>query len=228
MKILELFLIAIIGTTFSFGSAHAATIITPTGAISTTTVGGSRTIDAAIDGTGLSGGGLSGDILTETHASAGGSTGYYLSDAYSPAANVANEVLTFDLGNGAAFDVNAIHLWAYNRIDEEGRGIITFDIAFSTDGGSNFSAPVLASSLGMSDFSLGVSDSSATSAVQSRAITTQFGVTDIQISNITNGGSDRIGLAEIRFGAAPVPEPTTAMLSGLAGLMLLLRRRRCA
>ena len=44
--------------------------------------------------------------------------------------------------------------------------------------------------------------------------------------NVAVGG-DRYGLAEVRFlGASPVPEPSTALLSSIAGVVMLGRRRR--
>ena len=60
-------------------SATAAVIIIPTGATSTTTIGGSRTIGATIDSSDLSGGGTSGDIPAETHQVNNDSAGYWLS-----------------------------------------------------------------------------------------------------------------------------------------------------
>lgn len=97
-------------------------------------------------------------------------------------------------------------------------------IAFSTDGGANFSAPVSAASLGLTDFVIGVSGSSTRSSVQTRSITRQLGVTDIRLTNISNFGQSRIALPEIRFGDS-VPEPSTVALLGLGGLALLFRRR---
>jgi hypothetical protein len=185
-----------------------------------TTIGGSRTIDAALNGVGLSGGGTSGDILTETHATAQGNTNnHYLSNNYSPAANVANEVITLDLGG--PFNINDIYLWGYSRA-ESNRGIRTFDIAFDT--GSGFGSAVTALSLGITDFDEG--PGSGSSSVQTRTFTsTQSGVERVQLSNITNFGGDRIAISEIRFGGTAVPEPSAFLLSSL-GTLILFRRRR--
>ena len=194
--------------------SQAALVITPTSATSTTSIGGTRTIDAAIDSTGLD---VSGDILDKTH-DGGGSNTHLLS-------NTTSETVTFDLGGGTAFDVDTIYLWAYNR-PERNRGVRTFDIAFSTDGGSNFGTAVSAALLGLTEFNIGTSNSSERSSVQTRSITKQTGVTDIQITNITNwGDGSRIAIPEIRFGDS-VPEPTTTALLGLGGLALILRRRK--
>jgi hypothetical protein len=196
-------------------ATQAATIITPTSATSTTSIGGTRTIAAAIDSTGLSGGGTSGDILSENH-DGGGLNTHWLS-------NTTSETVTFDLGG--TFDLNTIYLWAYNR-PERNRGVRTFDIAFSTNGGVSYSAAVTADSLGLADFIIGTSSGGDISSAQTRDITTQTGVTNIRLTNISNfGDSARIALPEIRFGNS-VPEPTSSALLGLGGLGLLIRRRR--
>ncbi|MFK7909280.1 MAG: PEP-CTERM sorting domain-containing protein [Akkermansiaceae bacterium] len=194
--------------------SSAAIVITPTSATSTTSIGGTRTITAAIDSTGLDG---VGDILDQTH-DGGNSNTHWLS-------NTTNETVTFDLGGGTSFDVDTIYLWTYNR-PERNRGVRTFDIAFSTDGGSSFGAAVSAASLGLTEFNIGTNNGSERSTVQTRSITKQTGVTDIQITNITNwGDGSRIAIPEIRFGDS-VPEPSSVALISLAGLGFLIRRRK--
>ena len=204
------------------GTAASAAVINPNPATSTstTTIGGSRTLAAALDGSSLSGGGTSGDILSETHAAAG-SSGHWLSDVLVFDENDVNatEVLTFDLGG--TFSVDKIYLWDYIR-PERARGVKTFDIAFSTNGGSTYGAAVSAASLGMADFTIGAS--SGTASVQTRTITAQTGVTHIQFTNIQNFGQSRLAISEIRFGA--VPEPGSLALLGLGGLLIASRRRR--
>ena len=216
MKLLNLLPVAV-AVTASTASLNAA-VITPFSATSTTFHDAPRTIDSAIDGSGLSGGGTSGDILTETHGSASGDNQWLT--AVLP--DVTSEVVTFDLGG--TFDVDTIYLWAYNR-NESNRGVETFDIAFSTDGGSTFGTAVSAMSLGMANFAEGAITGS--SSVQTGSITEQTGVTDIQFSNISNFGADRIAIAELRFGGTPtISEPSSVTLIGLAGLELVLHRRR--
>ena len=204
-----------------FGGQASAAVITPTSATSTTTIGGSRTITAAIDSTGLTDVSDPGSVLDDLH-DGGGSNTHYLSDAGVASGGLSTtEVLTFDLGG--AFNVDTIYYWAYNRPEEE-RGIKTFDIAFSTNGGSSYSAAVSAASLGMADWTKGTTSSSQQSSVDTRSITNQVGVTNIRLTNIQNFGGDRIALAEIRFGGV-VPEPGSLALLGLGGLCVLRRRR---
>lgn len=208
-------------------SSASAGVITPllstdvgSSTSSTTTIGSPRTIDAAVSGLGLSGGGTSGDILSETH-DAGQSATHWLSDSGIITAGVSlSEVLTFDLGG--SFDIDTIYIWTYNR-PERARGVRTFDIAFSTDGGANFSPAVSAASLGMADFDIGATG--GISSVQTRTITAQSGVTDIRFTNIANfGASDRLALPEIRFGEV-IPEPGSLAMLGLGGLLIARRRR---
>lgn len=201
-------------------AVHAAIVITPTGATSTSTIGSPRTIDAAIDGTLLSSGGTSGDILSETVTFAG-SAGHWLSsiNAIDDDSNFRSttEVLTFDLGG--TFDVDTMYLWPYIR-SERVRGIRTLDISFSTNGGISYDTTLAAGTF--ADFT--IDDQSGDQPVQTRSFTVQSGVTHIQLSNLTTFGSTNyIGISELRFGA--IPEPSAALLGGL-GLLALLRRRR--
>ena len=211
--------------TLMTGAIEAA-VITPTAATSTTQHDGVRPITNTINSSGLSGGGTSGDILSETHAGGATSSNHWLSSSSAGGGSTtsATEVLTFDLGG--TFDVDTIYLWAYNR-PEKNRGIKTFNIAFSTDGGGSFGTAVSAASLGMGDFVIGTSGSNDSSTVQTRTITTQTGVTDIQLTGLTTHGSTGfIAISEIRFGA--VPEPGSLALLGLGGLLIASRRRRDA
>ncbi len=184
----------------------AAEIITPTAATSTTTIGGSRTIAYTIDGSDLSAGGSSGDILTETHDQCTDSAGYWLSG--DGAGSDTNEVIEFTLPS--ASDVNAVHLWTYWRgTDSPTRGIKTVDISFSTDGGSTYPTTITGATLG--DFLQGdntAAQSDNETAVQTKTFATQTGVTHIKLTNIINFGNAYIGMSEIRFGgpdAAPAP-----------------------
>lgn len=185
----------------------------------------SRTFDSALDGSGLSTTLLTdANVMTVTHTSSTLPDNHYLGNTAltGGGATIASEVLTFDLGG--TFDVTDIYLWDYQR-SQTARSLISFDIAFSTDGGATFGTAVAASTLGITDFVIW--DGSSTTAQNKTFSSTQSGVNAIQFSNVVNNGdSTRLGIAEIRFGGtAVIPEPSSAILSGL-GALLLLRRRR--
>jgi MYXO-CTERM domain-containing protein len=198
--------------TAAISTAHAA-IITPTDATSTSYIGsGGRTIDKTIDGSGLSSGGLSGDVLSETHSLVyeDGNDHYWLSAR--DAGRSGNEVLTFDLGE--AFDVDAVHIWQYAIANDTRRQIANADLTFSSDG-------VNYGDLRQVSFS---SVSATTLNSQSRTFSTVSNVTHIKM--VVTNSSDYIGLSEIRFGGtAAVPEPASLAM-GLLGLALIAGRRR--
>ncbi len=194
---------------------HAATVVTPVGATSTSTVGGSRTIDKVIDGSGLFDVSDPSSVLDDRHVY--DTNAYWLS--VNGAVGAGTEVLEFDLGG--SYDINGLWHWKYTR--EADRPIKTFDISYSTDGGTNWTIPVAATSLGMTDWttSLGTREDSY---AEFRSFNTLVGATDIRFSNLQNyGDPGYFALFEIRFSA--VPEPSAALLGGF-GLLMLLRRRR--
>jgi len=189
---------------------HAAIIITPTAATSSLGNLSNRPIEDAIDGSGLSSGGLSGDILSETHVIGSANDGPYFLGAK-------GSVLTFDLGN--SYTVGAVHIWNYERASETDRGIKSFDMYFSTDG-VNFGATPTVSITGVTQ-----GDAVGGIPVQSFSFAEQSGYRYIRLDNIVNwGDASYTGLSEIRFADA-IPEPGAALLGGL-GLLALLRRRR--
>ena len=170
-------------------------VITPTGATSDTTVGSPRTIDKTIDGSGLGDVSDPLSVLDDTHVY--DTNAYWLSA--STAAAGGTETLTFSLG--AAFDVNEVYYWTYERDGD--RNIRTFDISYSTDGGATFSTPVSAASLNMADWAIGGSVRDP-SSVRTATFDTLSAVTDIRFSNLQNhGDAQYIALYELRFGGQP-------------------------
>ncbi len=166
-------------------------IITPAGATSSTPNLSNRPIGEAINSSHLSGGGTSGDILSETHLlNTGNGPGYYLSNGAAP-------VLTFDLGG--AHDVDAVHFWNYNRPTFNARSIQSFDLSFSTDG-VNFGNAISLSGWTQP------TGAEPSIAVTSRTFATQTGVTHVRLESIANfGDPNYTGLSEIRFAGGSAP-----------------------
>ena len=199
-------------------SANAAvTVITPTGVVET--VSEFAGIENTINGIGLSGGGTSGDILSETHTPSGG--GDHVLFGGGPDYTTASATFTVPVST-----VNQVHLWLYRG---SSWGTFTaFDLEFSTD--------AIGTDVGLLTFgntqSIAFDGAAADlSVVQTRTFAEQTGVTHIRLSNatgvlITGSTNSHGGFNEIRFGSDPVPEPTTTALLGLGGLALILRRRK--
>lgn len=195
-------------------ATNAAVIITPAGAISSLPSLSNRPIGEAINGNGLSSGGASADILTETHSANSGNSGLYFVADGTGASPLSSLTMTFNLS--APSLVDTVHIWTYSRGGETDRAISSFDISFSTDGGSNYGTAIALTGWAQ----VPVDDI----PVQSMSFASQSAVTHIRINNVVNHGDPSYtGLSEIRFGA--VPEPSAALLGGLGGLLLLRRRR---
>jgi len=171
----------------------AGGVITPVGAASSSTVGGDRTIDKAIDGSGLTNVSDPSSVLDDSHAY--DTTAYWLSA--STAVSSGTEELNFDLGG--SFNVDRVYYWTYER--EGDRNLRTFDISFSTDGGATFSTPVPAASLNMADWAIGGNDRDPSFA-RTATFDTLSGITHIRFSNLQNHGDTQyFALYEIRFGS---------------------------
>ena len=206
-------LAAVMGTlALAASSATAAVIITPLTASASDSIDGTRVLQNTVDGSGLIG---AGSLLTQLHQDTGegGSSTYWLTNI-----NPVSLTLTFDL-NGTR-TVDTVHLWNYSATNTAfNRGLSSFDVSFSTDGGNNY-----VSTINVAGFaSAGAAGVDTPS--QTKLFTAVNGVTHIQLTNLVNHGGDRFGLGEIRFGDS-VPEPTTTALLGLGGLALILRRRK--
>ncbi|MCH7228421.1 invasin domain 3-containing protein [Haloferula sp. A504] len=187
-------LLAILAAFACFNLPAVADVITPTGATSTSwQTSGNRVIAKTIDGSGLSNVSDPSSELDDVHPYISSTTDspYWLSSGAASA-----EVVTFELGG--SHDIDGVYYWMYTR--DKNRNPRTFDISYSTDGGSSFSTPVSAASLNMADWSqsLGTREESF---AELRALDTLTGVTHIRFTNIQvyGGGSNLVGLHEIRF-----------------------------
>jgi len=104
--ILPLAAFAAVTMTGATQAAVTAGIITPTGVTGDSSLHASFGVNWTIDGSGLSGGGNSGDILNETHSN--GNAGTYLTWL---SANGNRPTITIDFDLGGTFDVDSVHLW---------------------------------------------------------------------------------------------------------------------
>jgi hypothetical protein len=180
------------------GIAHTTdVVIKPASASSSTEINATRSISDSLDGVLLSAGGTSNNILEEV-ASYAGSNGHWLS-AITSIDDDANfrsttEELIFTLGSPES--ISKVHIWPYIRA-ENIRGLKTFDISFSFDGGTSYPTTISAASLG--DFTIG--PTGGTDAVQTKSFSPQNNVTHIKLTNLTSFGSTNyLALSEIRFG----------------------------
>ncbi len=165
--------------------------ITPVYAVGTTPNYG--TPNFLITGAGLLGGGPDLDRAHQTTHT----QGWLINNT-----NAANE-LVFDMGGTA--DLTGIHMWQYSQgTCCTGRGVSTFDIEFSTDGGTTYSAPL---GLGPLDAASGTANEMA----QLVNFDEQAGVTHVRLSNmadfpaLSNPGWQ--GINEIRFEGTLTPAP---------------------
>lgn len=208
-------------------AAHAATIVTPDSANSTIGNLSNRSITETINDSGLTDTDPNIENWYHDQNTAGDGNFYYIGDRNNETTPGDTE-FTFTFNSTVAVDT--VHFWTYDRVgDSPGREIKDFDISFSTDNGTTFSGTTsLTAWLDRNDARIDVDPTAGTNfkiGHQSRSFSTQTGVTDIKFSNIVTHveGSRYVAFSEVKFSA--IPEPSTALLSGL-GLLFLLRRRR--
>ncbi len=217
-------LCAILATAFA-GLTHAATIITPSSASSTTSLS-SRSMTEAVNGSDLTA--TAPDVLNWTHDLTDGTSRYWLSAQNAATGGTEQITLTF----ASPVTVAQIYVWNYKRNSTswDDRALGSFDMQFSTDNGSTY--PTTITGFQLADTRTGTITSIST---QSLGFATQTGVTHIKLTNLQNlhqvygtgdpdADSNHIGVAEIRFSA--IPEPSSALLVASALLVGLLRRRR--
>lgn len=214
MKRLSLALNSILLLAMFSVNALAGVIITPTGVTSSTSADDLWSANNLINGSGLSGDGLS-----ATHAAAAdtnswvtndpaGSNGAYFDQGPDP-------VLTFDLGG--TYLMNNLHVWQYALDNDNQARTATLEFS-STGTGGVFSGAIQ------------VSLNKSTSPVPVQSFS--FGPVSANAARLTitgnydgdsGDGGDRVGLSEIKFGS--VPEPTSLVMFALVSLVGVRRRR---
>ncbi|NQT36550.1 MAG: PEP-CTERM sorting domain-containing protein [Planctomycetes bacterium] len=165
------------------GTVPSLPIITPVAATGTAPSNGSPTF--LIDGTGLFG---AGPVETRAHETTH-TKGWLISNT-----NPANE-LVFDMGGKA--DLDAMHVWQYAQVGCcTGRGVSTYDLQFSTDGGATYSTTI-------SPGSLAPASGTSNETAQAVSFAPQTGVTHVKITNMADfpalPDAGWQGLNEVRF-----------------------------
>lgn len=130
--------------------------------------------------------------------------------------------IIFDLeGN---YDLSSMTVWNYNEVNLTSRGANNVEVLVASSVGGAFTLLgnfTFAQALGNSTTAFG-EDHALSAAAADNARLVRFNIT-------TNHGGDAdfSGLSKIRFdGVVAVPELSSAVLLGLGGLSILMRRRR--
>ena len=189
-------------------------IITPTSVTSSTSADDLWSANNLINGSGLSGDGLS-----ATHAGAASTNSWVTNDPAGPNGAYFDQgpapVLTFDLGG--TYLVNNLHVWQFALSNDNQARTATLDFS-STGTGGVFSGAIQ------------VSLNTSTSPVPVQSFS--FGPVSANAARLTitgnydgdsGSGGDRVGLSEIKFSS--VPEPTSLVMFALASLAGVRRRR---
>ena len=128
----------------------------------------------------------------------------------------------FDIDLGGTFLLDKFVNWGYGFGSSNGNNISSVRFDFSTDGGGTIDS---SQTVAVAEV-FGVADIVALTPTTANFITMEV------LDNHFNGppashGGDRVGLVEIRFTGAAVPEPSTLLL-GLASLigLVVVRRRK--
>lgn len=204
--------------------SQAVILVTPTGLSNDSGVSEFFPLGNIIDNSGLSGPADFSNYITITHAAASGSTAWTTDapngagDYFLAGSEGTSAVVSFDLGSSYA--VSDFVFWGYHFGAANGNESREFSLEFSNDGGGSFGAPVVVSNP-LSTFAIGDAVTLPLGGTFD-ADTVRMTILDNHFGGTAPGG-DRLGLGEVKFVA--VPEPSTSLLAGLAGLALLRRRR---
>ena len=130
--------------------------------------------------------------------------------------------VTFDLG--AVYTINSFNVWNYNETGGTftERGVNSVSVEYGTTASLGSTVP------GITSFDEAPSPAAGTYTGQAFNTFTPFNARYIKFDiNSNHGDADTFyGLSEVQFDGVLVPEPSSAALFGLAGLGLILRRRR--
>ncbi len=184
--------VTIVSATMVTGGAALADVLAPFSATGTPASIGSPT--NLINGNGLSG---VGPILDQTHQTTH-TKGWLISNT-----DPTNE-LVFNWDGGAA-DLSGVYIWQYEQAGCcTGRGVNTFDISFSTDGGANYGTLF---ALSLDSAAVNPGDEIA----QTRTFDLQTGVTNVKFTNMTDFpellNPGWLGLNEVRFEGTTTDTP---------------------
>ena len=212
-------------------SQAAVTLITPTSAsaalTSTPPTPGINffPIGNIVNNSGLSGAADLGNYATVTHGNAGGGTAWTTDDPLPGGGDwfaEGNAPVAITLPLDATYFLTDLVFWGYHFGGPNGNEAREFTVDFSTNGGTTYGSSVsVAQPLG-SHTTLNAATLSLGGTFEADAV--RLTITDNQFGGGSPGG-DRLGLGEVKFVGDTVPEPSIAMLGGLALLGLLCRRR---
>lgn len=154
-----------------------------------------------------------GDVTTWTHESSNWNSGI---DGGWFSGETSNPFVDFDLGG--TYTVSEAHIWNWNgRTDTNDWNAIGVTLIFSEDaffGNADDSSQTI---------TLSQASGQSTYTGEHFTLTQVPNVTKIRLEVTSSGPSTITGLSEVRFSA--IPEPSGAIVFGLAGLALLGCRR---
>lgn len=135
-----------------------------------------------------------------------------------------NSYIEFNLGDN--YVLESFTVWNYNEATSQlfTRGANLVNISVASEVGGTFT------SLGNFNFNIapGANNVDFGQSIDLSSFAAAEDVRLVRFDILSNHGGDNnfVGLSEVRFFGTVVPEPSSATLIGLSGLMLLLRRRR--